>query len=126
MDTTILVNNKFEEGKELLKLLDNSIYKCPIAYWMFHEERNEWELVFGIPHLKEKGTRDFYSLLQSLIHKNNIHLTLDNVTVKDTSDELLRALRSTIKTSSIFNKIEFFGNYINGKKFPDSIIYRVR
>ena len=125
MDKTILVDEQFEEGKKLIEALDKEGYRYPIALWMNSPENNDWILFIGVPNLKKSGSRDIFKKIQDIIKKNNIHISLNDISLLDTSDNNSQALRTMIKTGYAIGKINFIGNFINGQKFPDSIIYRV-
>lgn len=125
MDTSVLVEQQYKEGKKLIEKLDARGNKYPIALWINTPEKNDWILVFGIPKLKVKGTKDVYKELHGVINSNDIDLSLNNITLIDSTNETCQALRSVIKTGLAIGKIPFFGNFINGQRFPDSIIYRV-
>ena len=125
MDTTLLVETQFEEGKKLLEKLDSSGRIFPIALWMNSLEKNDWIMLLGVPKLKTTGSKDVFKLIHEIIIKNNLQLSLNDISLTDTTSEISQGLKSTIKTGFAISKINFFGNFINGHEFPDSIIYRV-
>ena len=125
MDTTILVENKYEEGKKLIEKLDELGQKYPIVLWMSSPEKNDWVLLFGIPRLKTTGAKDIFKSIHEVIIKNKIDISLNNISLIDTTSDICQSLKLMIKTGMGIGKISFFGNSINGNIFPDSIIYRV-
>lgn len=125
MDTTVLVDKQYEEGKKLLKKLDEKGKKYPIALWINLPERTGWIFLIGIPNLNSTGAKEIFKTFHNVILKNNIELSLNDISLVDTSNDICKALRTMIKTGYGIGKISFFGNFINGQRFPDSIIYRV-
>lgn len=125
MDTTVLVNYQYEEGKKLIEKLDASGNRYPIALWINIPETNDWTLMLGIPHLNNTGSKNIFKLIHNVIATNNIDISLNNISLNDTTSDLCRALRATVKTGMQLGKMSFFGNFINGQRFPDAIIYRV-
>jgi hypothetical protein len=70
------------------------------------------------------------SLYRSKTKKNvkkesGIDLSLGDVSVIDTQNDLCHQLKQMIHTEPGIRNIPFFGNYIHGQRFPDSVIYRV-
>ena len=125
MDTTILVELQFEEGKKLLQKLDESGYKLPIAFWTILPENTSWELRLGMPKLKITGELQLHKIIHKILSDHSINLSFANITLVDTTDPLCKMLRRRLKTGWDLQKIPYFGYYFNGYSFPDSIIYRV-
>ncbi len=125
MDTTVLVDNQYEEGKKLIQKLDEQGTKYPIALWINLPEKNSWTLLFGVPNLNSTGAKEIFKTFHNVILRNNIDLSLNDITLVDPSSDLCKSLRTMLKTGFGLSKVSFFGNFINGQRFPDSIIYRV-
>ena len=125
MDTTILVENFYAEGKKLIQALDGKGYVYPIAFWMKENGDSDWTLVFGVPDIKTTGSKDILKKIHALILKNQIDISLGNISVVDTTSGICQMIKKSIKTGKGISKISFTGNIINGVRFPDSIIYRV-
>lgn len=125
MDTTVLVEKQYEEGKKLIEKLDEQGNKYPIILWMNMPEKNDWVLLFGIPKLKSSGSKDIFKVLHEVIKNNRIDISLNDISLTDSTSDICQSLKSMIKTGSDIGKISFFGNFINGQRFPDSILYRV-
>ncbi|HEX5152737.1 MAG TPA: hypothetical protein VFW07_14900 [Parafilimonas sp.] len=126
MDTALLVGIRYDEGKKLIEQLDKTGNKYPVALWINNSEKDDWVLLIGVPNLKTSGTKRIFRLIHSVVTKNSIRLSLNDISLIDSSGKICQGLRSVIrKTGFITDKIPFFGNFINGQSFPDSIIYRV-
>ncbi len=126
MDTNFLVESLYESGKVLIEKLDAQGYKFPIALWINDQERNGWTLFFAVPDLKILGSKSVFKRIYDVIIKNNLDISLNNISLIDTHNELCLSLKRMINTGPKIGKIMFFGNTINGRRFPDSIIYRVQ
>lgn len=125
MDTTILVDTLYDKGKKLIEELDKKGLKFPIALWVNDPERDDWRLVFGITKLNLSGSKEIFKNIHQVILKHHIELSLNNITLEDYSSPFCQSLKHFIKTGLGLGKLTFTGNYINGQRFPDSIIYRV-
>jgi hypothetical protein len=126
MDTTTLVDKQYEEGKKLIEFLDAKGLRFPIALWLFDEEKNDWVLSFGVTNLRRIGSKDIFKQIQETIVQNSIEISISNITLKDTTSDIYKLLRSSIGRVPGLGRVSFFGNIINGQRFPDSVIYRVR
>ena len=125
MDKELLVDNQYDEGKKLIEELDRQGRIYPIIIWINDPEKNDWLLLFGIPELRKTGAKKVFTVIHQIIIKNHIKLSLNSITLIDTTAQLCKDLRTMLKTGSAIGRITFFGNIINGRKFPDSIVYRV-
>jgi hypothetical protein len=125
MDTAVLVENLYTEGKKLIESLDKAGYKYPIALLMKNDELEEWNLIFGIPDLNATGSNHVFRQIHKIINEKGLQLSLNDIKLLDTKDPLCRQLRMIIKTGNEIGRMNFFGNSFNGTRFPDSILYRV-
>jgi hypothetical protein len=125
MDTFVLVDEKYDEGRRLVEELDKQGKKYPIILWTNDPEKNDWVLLFGISKLKEIGAKKIFTIIQSTIKEHNINISLNSVTLIDTTNQFCKDLKAMIRTGYQIGRISFFGNIINGRRLPDSIIYRV-
>lgn len=125
MDKIALVDEQYDEGKKLIEELDRQGKHYPIILWMNEPEKADWVLLFGVPKLNTNGAKKVFKTMQHLILENHINISLNSITLIDTTSQLCRDLRVMITTGNKVGKTAFFGNIINGRRFPDSIIYRV-
>lgn len=125
MDTAVLVENLYTEGKKLIESLDKAGYKYPIAFLMKNDELEEWNLILAIPDLNVTGSNAVFKQLHKIIHEKGLQLSLNDIKLMDTKDALSRQLKMIMKTGKEIGRINFFGNSFNGTRFPDSILYRV-
>jgi len=131
MDTTTLVNiiqdqgNSYDEGKKLIENLDNQGLVYPVTLWIKFPDREGWILLIGIPEPDQTGAREIYGKLHNIIINNELGLSLNDISLVDTQHDICQSLKLMLHTGNTIGKITFTGNIINGRSFPDSIIYRV-
>jgi len=124
MDSTTLVEGKINNGRKLVEALDNRGLKFPIALWMNLDE-NSWTLVLGVQNLEHENRKILLRKIYQVIQDTNSPLSLTDIELVDSRSKNMNMLKMMIMTGTQISEISFFGNFINGHKFPDSIIYRV-
>ena len=125
MVATILVDRLIKEGEKLLRQVDQTNTTFDVAFWMLVPDTDNWRLMMGTPGVDRSGTRTKYALIQSILRREDISLSLDEISVIDSNGDLCNTLRQVIQTDTGLTPVSFFGNFIDGHPFPDSIIYRV-
>lgn len=125
MGAAILVNELYSAGKKLITCLDEAGFGVPTAFLAkSFEDEYSWSLVLAIDGVKKDGSRKYYQAIQQLIAKESIPISLSDIRVIDSNDPLVQSLHKIVQTGREINKVNFFGNYINGQRFPDAVIYR--
>lgn len=125
MGAAILVNELYSAGKKLITSLDEAGYGVPTAFLAkSFEDEYSWSLVLAMDGVKTDGSRKYYQAIQHLIAKESIPISLSDIRVIDSNDPLVQSLHKIVQTGREINKVNFFGNYINGQRFPDAVIYR--
>jgi hypothetical protein len=132
MDRTALVELvigiDIEGGKRLLKALDESGINVPGAFWLYFPEAEEWRLVFVMPKVKKEGSLKAYRLIDNELRKlDSISDMLSlHVTVRDPSDDLIKAMRKAIKTEpDAIEDIFWDKRPVNGVYIDGAYIYRM-
>ena len=67
MYTTILVNDDIEHGRRLLVSLETMLH-VTAAFWFHFDEENQWRLVVVSPDVSEKGPRELYTAISTLLN----------------------------------------------------------
>lgn len=124
MDSTTLVEGKISSGKKLVEILDRNGLMFPVVLWMKLDENN-WTLVLAIQNLEQQSRKKLLERIYRIIQENGNPLSLTDIELMDIRNQKIITLKGMIQTGSQIDEIPFFGNFINGHKFPDSIIYRV-
>ncbi|HLT87832.1 MAG TPA: hypothetical protein VKZ57_09590 [Sphingobacterium sp.] len=125
MDTAILVEDLFKAGKDLITALDRAGISIPTAFLMkASDEEYTWSIVLAMEGVKINGSRQYYEKVLSIIQQNKIPLSLADIRILDKDEDMIRSLRRMVHTGTSIGRINFFGNFINGQRFPDSVVYR--
>ena len=132
MDRTALVELvigiDIEGGKRLLKALDEAGINVPGAFWLYFPEAEEWRLAFVMPIVKKKGSFKAYDLIQTELRKLDSvpDMIFRHVTVMDPSDDLIKAMRKSIKTEpDAIEDIFWNERVVNGVYIDGAYIYRM-
>jgi len=113
-------------AKNLLITMDKVKIKPKSFFWFFHN--NSWRLIISSDEFKNNSSKDNYlSFINNFKNDKNLRqIGLENVTLVDPNDELIKILRSAIKTDSdSISEIRFKSNVINNFYIEDAIIYRL-
>lgn len=124
MDTTILVEELDRSAIKLVNALNDKGFDFSVAALMKSQDTEDWYIVFGIPELQTKGSRDFFVIIYNTIKENELNLSLSDIKLLDARSLTFQFLKEVINTGSQIKRIVYTGNYIHGNRFPDSIIYR--
>ena len=127
MDTAILVDDLDKSAIKLVKALNNNKdFNFTVAALMKNQDTEDWYLVLGIPGLRTKSSRNSLVIIYDVIKEMNLNLTLNDIKLLDDWDITLLLLKRRFSPSEEISRIVFTGNYIDGVRFPDSIIYQVK
>jgi len=127
MDPTALVMNfDVEAGIRLLEALDKTQLPVKAAFWLFHEESEDWRLYIATPLVGRKGPRAAYAMVVQELENLDIRsIAPSNVSVIDVTDGLVRLLSVPIRTGDDISRSSFARNTINGVYVPAAYIYRM-
>ncbi len=125
MDKSTLVVSDYEAGKALLHALDQAGVEVKAAFWLYLSEPDEWRLHLALPEVAEKGPREGYERVQGILEQSQLEgLSLMNITVIAPDNNLVRLLRSVIRTGPGIAGIRLRGNVIDNVLIEDAYIYR--
>lgn len=125
MGTAILVEELYNAGKALITELDKRGILVPTAFLAkLSDDDYAWSLIVAMDGVRSNGSRIYYKKIQDTILESNIPISLADIRVLDVRDNLIQSLQKRFHTGEKLERINFFGNYINGHRFPDSVIYR--
>ena len=125
MDKTQLVEKDIEDGRILLKALDNNDLPVVGAFWFYFSESNKWRLFIISPLVETEGPKNTYILIQKIISSKS-SILLDNISVFSPKDELYQLLKKTIKTGNGISMVRLSRSVINGNYIEDILIYRIK
>ena len=131
MVKTTLVDADMKAGEALLSKLDEIEFDVRAALWFYMPDSEEWRLNFASPAVDEKGPKDAYETVQSQLPElkeeleQDYELSLQNISVVSPNDDLVKLLRTAVKTGPGVSHIRFARNVINNMFIEDAYIYRV-
>jgi hypothetical protein len=123
-----LTSAMVDAGARLASKLDEMGVATTAALWLFEPELNEWRLVFASPEVATRGPREIYEKIRVAIKELQDKATavpLSAVVLMDANADLIRLLRTALKTEGGINRIRFSKDVINGHFIDDALIYRI-
>ncbi|HEY8780798.1 MAG TPA: hypothetical protein VIM16_04215 [Mucilaginibacter sp.] len=126
MATAILVNELEQNAIELIKALDKKNFVFTVAALMKNEDEDDWRLVLGVPEIHTKGLRNPLIQINNIIDEKKLDISLSDIKLIDDQDRLFNLLRSKVDSGPKISRLVITGNYFEGIRFPDSIIYVVK
>jgi hypothetical protein len=126
MDKPTLVENDYKAGEALVRALDQAGVKVQAAFWLYLPESDEWRLYLALPEVAQRGPREAYETIQTILEQLQLEgLSLTNISAVAPDDNLVKLLRSAIKTGPGIAGIRLRGNVIDSGLIEDAYIYRV-
>jgi len=130
MDKTALVGKDIEIGKKIIEALDNAKFDVRAALWFYLSDSDRWRFIVASPIVDKKGPKKAYEAIQSILNKSLPELpesgiSLNDISVVSPKDELIRLLRSAIRTNHKITSIRFRQSTINNIFIDDVYIYRM-
>jgi hypothetical protein len=127
MVKTALVEKDIEEGKRLIEELDKTNFIVRAALWFYVSDADEWRLFIASPFVEKEGPKKSYNFIQSVLAKISptVSISLKEISVLKLSDDLIKTIRSAIRTGHGISGIRFTGNVINNTLIEDAYIYRM-
>ena len=131
MDKPTLVDADMKAGEALLKKLDKIKFNVKAALWFYMPDSEEWRLLFASPLVDKIGPTKTYEKIQSLLPElqeeleQNYELSLQNISVVSPKADLIKLLKTAVKTGPGVSHIRFARNVINNVFIEDAYIYRV-
>lgn len=123
-----LTSGMIDAGAELVRKLDELGLVLTAAFWFFMPEINEWRLLFASPDVSQKGPRDVYARIQLAIDQLGDSASaapLSAIGLMEADAELVKVLRTAIRTGSDVSPIRFSKNVVDGHFIEDALIYRI-
>lgn len=125
MDSKILVDKNITDGRKLLESLDAYKYPVNAAMWFYDQNSDTWKYIISTSKIDKEGPLKVYQDIQSYI-KHNINIPLKDITVVSPENNLMKILKSAIKTNPhAISGIRFSKNTIDNFFIEDAYIYRM-
>jgi len=118
-------------GEALLSKLDEIKFNVRAAFWFYMPDSEEWRLIFASPAVDKKGPKEAYEKVQSQLPElkeeleQDYELSLQNISVVSPNDDLVKLLKTAVKTGPGVSHIRFARNVIDNVFIEDAYIYRV-
>jgi hypothetical protein len=127
MGKATLVDADMKAGEALLNKLDETKFDVKAALWLYMPDPEEWRLILASPTVDAEGPKKAYEKVQSQLPglDQGYELSLQNISLVSPSDNLIKVLKSAIKTGKKISHIRFTRNVINNVFIEDAYIYRL-
>lgn len=128
MVKTFLVEKDINEGKILIKELDNANFDVHAAFWLYESDGEYWRFVIASDVVETEGARKAYEHINKIINENKdtISINLIDISAWSPYHPLIRSLRTVIQTSPTqIADIRFSSKTINNIYIDDAYIYRM-
>lgn len=126
MDKATLVDKRTEDGKRLVRALDEAGFPVSSALWYYLTEPAEWRLVIASPVVRERGPDAAYKSVQAVLGElRDVSLELGDIWVVKDTDGLIQLLRRAVTTPpGAVADIRFTRGAVGGVFIEDAHIYR--
>ncbi|SPD75693.1 conserved hypothetical protein [uncultured Desulfobacterium sp.] len=127
VDST-LTNEMIENGKKLIRKLDDSNVRPSAAFWFYRPDIQEWKLVLVFVSVGKNGPKQVYSKIQTIISNfpdELSPLSLNQITLAKPDYSIAKLLRGAIRTGPGISGIWFENSVINGTVIEGAYIYRL-
>lgn len=130
MDKKLLVTLSsvdIEEGKKLLRKLDQSGLPVVGAFWYYMEGPETYRLVIVTPYYEKHGPKKTYEKIQEAIRdkETDINLAWDAVSAIGPGNQLYKSLRTIKDSYPDIAGSRLTGNVVNGTYIEDAYLYRI-
>jgi hypothetical protein len=137
MDKAELVTGQIQVGVLLLEELDHSEFFVSGAMWFYLRENGEWRLIIASPYVERNGPKKSYEFIQGVLDGllNNIkaalymplssYVSMNNISLVGPNHELIKFIRTAIKTGHTISQIRLTRNVINNVLIEDALVYRL-
>ena len=127
MVAAALVERDIEDGKTLVRRLDQDSFRVTAALWFYDSDFERWKLIIESDLVGKHGPLEAYRRLSDSVRKIKTGgFALDPVRVElvKETNELTRLLRRAVSTGPGISGIRLSNNSINGTFIEDAYIYR--
>jgi hypothetical protein len=128
MVKTALVEQDIEDGRKLIKALEQADLPVDAALWLYLPEPEEWRFMIASPLVDQKGSREVYAFVQSVLKKMSpsFRISLSNVAVVSPSYGLVQSVRQMLRANpNKISDLRFTKNVIDHQFVEDAYIYHM-
>jgi len=125
--TESLSDSMIQSGMKLIERLDAINANIKSSFWFYVSEEKIWKLIIASPLVDTEGPREYYKKIVEvnlLAEEIEETISLHDISVTNTSNQIVQLLKSAINTGKEIAGIRFSKNTINGMFIEDTYIYR--
>lgn len=125
--TESLTDSMMTAGAKLIERLDAKGSDIKSSFWLYFSEEKTWKIIIASPLVDSEGPRNYYKRIveaNSEASEQEEVISLNDVGVTNTSDQMVQLLKYAIGTGGGISGIRFSRNTINGVFIEDAYIYR--
>jgi hypothetical protein len=95
--------------------------------WFYLEDLDEWRLFIASRDVDDKGSKEVYSIVQSVLGEAELpfELTKNDFSIISPNHHLILLMKKAIKTGHGISGIRFSKNIIDNILIEDAYIYRM-
>ncbi len=116
-----------EAGASLLEALDAAGAAPDTAFWLRFRDVDDWRLVLGGGRLVRHGPRIAHSRIRRILAESARFdpLTMQLIGVAKPDAQVVRILRSALRTGPGIHGVRIRDNVLNGVRVQEAYVYRV-
>ena len=127
MDKVALVSFDIENGKEVIDALDRDGKNPIVALWAKLPEYEDWRLVIASDRLKQTGSLDAYSQVNSAMERAGIPVRKrPKIFLRPMDKPFIKALRDVFARTSDTYGMRLGGQTFGDQYLEDAFVYRVQ
>jgi hypothetical protein len=127
VDKVALVSFDIENGKEVIDALDRDGKNPIVALWAKLPEYEDWRLVIASDRLKQTGSLDAYSQVNSAMERAGIPVRKrPKIFLRPMDKPFIKALRDVFARTSDTYGMRLGGQTFGDQYLEDAFVYRVQ
>lgn len=127
MDQTALVSFDIENGKEVLKALDEDGKTPKVALWAKIPDYEDWRLVIASDRLDQSSSFSGYTEINAAMTKAGIPIhRRPTISLRPMENPMIRALRSVFSSAKDTYGMRLGGQIFGDKYLEDAFVYRIQ
>jgi hypothetical protein len=127
MDQATLVSFDIENGKDVLKALDDYGKTPNVALWAKIPDYEDWRLVIASDRLDQSSSLAAYTEINAAMKKAGIPIHRQpTISMRPMNNPFIRALRLTFSSAADTYGMRLGGQTFGDKFLEDAFVYRIR
>ena len=123
-----LKERKIAAGAELIRDLDSRGFRPIAVFWLYHSERERWELAIGGEVASDRGPRAVFRLVQRALDEGGARtsaLDFDDVTWFQIDTPIVARMESVISKFPELNGVRLDNAGIDGMLIEGAYVYQL-